>query len=180
MIRNNLIHLFSKPSWVDDVVAKTECSVDFIAKDKNGEMKTRRSVMIDNTISTEEGDDLMVPTKAKVCTTWLTGRSEITIDFEDQKVTFFSSHQGDRGKVSEAHWILNNINDKEDRPIIFVEKDHNGVAYDVESCPVNDIYDTKDLINYVKTKIIDPIDQIFENNPGEDVFNYVTEDRVDW
>lgn len=180
MIRNNLIHLFSKPSWVDDVVAKTECSVDFIAKDKNGEMKTRHSILVDNTISTEEGDDLMVPTKAKVCTTWLTGRSEITIDFEDQKVTFFSSQQGDGGNTSEIHWILSNVNDDCEHSVVFLEKDHSGIVYETDHCQVSGHYETKDLINYIKTTLLDPIDQIFENNPGEDLLGYVTEDKEHW
>lgn len=180
MIRNNLIHLFSKPSWVDDVVAKTECSVDFIAKDKNGEMRTRHSSIIDNAISAEEGDDLMVPTKAKICTTWLTGRSEITVDFKDEEITFFSSRQGDGGNTSEIHWILSNINDDCEHSVVFLEKAPNGIVYDVDSCSVSEHYDTKDLINYVKTMLLDPIDQIFDNNPGEDLLGYVTEDKEHW
>lgn len=181
MKKTNLSNLFKKqPFWVNNTDVITRCFVDFLVRDKDGITQSRRSNLVDDTITKEEGDDLMVPSKATILTTWITGRIEITVDFGNETISCFRSHQGDRGRISEIHWVLSNVNDGDEHPVVFLEKAPNGIVYDVDSCLVSEHYETKDLINYIKTTLLDPIDQIFENNPGEDLLGYVTEDKEHW
>lgn len=181
MNKTNLSNLFKKqPFWVNNIDVITRCSVDFLVRDKDGIMQSRRSNLVEDIITKDEGDDLMVPTKATILTTWITGRIEITVDFGNETISCFRSQQGDRGKISEIHWVLSNVNDGVEHPVVFLEKAPNGIVYDVDSCSVSEHYETKDLINYIKTMLLDPIDRIFDNNPGEDLLGYVTEDKEQW